>query len=342
MANDGEGVHLSKLTKDEDQYTSEHCGYHYAGKKEDDNPDGGAQTKRTKQQLFINQFPWITAIRIRGYTNCSGVLISPRHVLTAARCVLDISHFDIECLKGNERKLKAKPGEFTVQVGSRCTNPNDEFCEHMWTTVEKVTYHENFDECALQDDIAVLELKENVDPNVGSPICMPSSSEAVQKNPSFITSGFGLPRGPKGKAKIPYHKLLNVYMRTKDKLIFTAVPPGEGICETDIGGPLFNEGETNTLLGVESTDSPWDGGHKWINSPWIDGKHWDMCALQHIHTAFTDVRSYKRWICTKTGVCSKDAETSTDTEVNDKDMCNFSSGLLLPLFLHVLVLAATF
>ncbi|VDP03737.1 unnamed protein product [Heligmosomoides polygyrus] len=159
---------------------------------------------------------------------------------------------------------------------------------------QQVACHEDFDECTFTNDIAVVELEEDVNSTAGIPICMPGDSDQVQKSPLFISSAFGQSRGQKGKHKTPYHVLRNYYLRTKHKHIHTAVPPKIRICESDMGGPLFNKGETSTLMGiashgntcdenVEGSDQdPWDSQISADDSPWNDDEKWDMCELKYV------------------------------------------------------------
>lgn len=93
---------------------------------------------------------------------------------------------------------------------------------------------------------------------------------------------------------------------------------------------------------VESNDDqdPWDSQISAEDSPWNDDEKWDMCELKYVHTSFVDLRSYRRWICSTTGVCPKDAESASDGEFEDRDACENSGNLPLLNSLQIFVLAS--
>lgn len=121
----------------------------------------------------LGQFPWITRL---GYQvddgldwMCGGVLISDRHVVTAAHCV-DFGDYDIEL-------VKVRMGEYDSRQDPDC---DDNTCAPPVQDREpkNITVHPSFQDPPFHNDIAVIELNEPVDLNdYVVPICLPREAE---------------------------------------------------------------------------------------------------------------------------------------------------------------------
>ncbi|KAK6050820.1 hypothetical protein COOONC_11675, partial [Cooperia oncophora] len=129
------------------------------------------------------------------------------------------------------------------------------------TFLTKVHYHEQYDGCTHENDIAIIELDENVSESEATPICMPTRNQAIDFDLTVVGGGA---RGPnendKSQDPIGLQKLNVTFLQTRNKVIDVLLPLKAGICPGDSGGALIQTNGDNRFiqLGVMSRGNSCD------------------------------------------------------------------------------------
>lgn len=121
------------------------------------------------------EWPWMAAVIRQGYLRifCGGVLISDRHILSAAHCYFKI----------NKNEITVRLGEYNFQEKNE-TRARD-------FRIVEVYQHPDFDETTFENDISILKLHERVIFNSYIwPVCMPSNEDTFEGNVGIVT-GWG-------------------------------------------------------------------------------------------------------------------------------------------------------
>jgi trypsin len=219
----------------------------------------------------IDKYPWQVALAIptpEGNEFCGGSLIAERWVLTAAHCFA---------------------GSAEPERSATKTNVTNYESEGVWSGVERVYVHEEYDNTSFKNDIALVKLKA---PALGQPVAL--AARALQLSPceELAVTGWGrtadkptAPLSPVlrvGQVPLVSNETCNKPESYGGRIAGTMLCAGfhEGgvdACQGDSGGPLvFEGGREPVLVGVVSSG--------------------DGCAQKRKYGIYTRVSSFRDWI----------------------------------------------
>ncbi|KAB7496431.1 Serine protease easter [Armadillidium nasatum] len=119
--------------------------------------------------------PWNIAMYNNGRFHCGGTLISSRHILTAAHCVI---------------KSRRRPEKLKLSIGDWDINSNLDG-PSLQGEIVKIVTHPGYSTHTLKYDVAVLTLKENVQfTDTIVPICLPEADFDLEGQ-LITVSGWG-------------------------------------------------------------------------------------------------------------------------------------------------------
>jgi len=228
-----------------------------------------------------NQWPWQVALFIDDAWFCGGALISENWVVTAAHCADGASYFDVMA------------GAHDVRASSE---PN---------RVEITSYngivHENYDDWALVNDIALVELPTPITFNdYIKPACLPSVGDTADVDELVTCTGWGKPSDSAGGIApklrmvsdlpvISNAECDSVYGIVGDGVVCIDTTGGKGTCNGDSGGPLNMKAEVKAA------------GQQWKQVGVVSFGASSGCEVG-LPSGFTRTEYFLDWISDNSGV----------------------------------------
>jgi len=207
---------------------------------------GGTETE-------INEYPWQVAMYFGGNFRCGASLISDRWVLSAAHCISS----------KNANSYKLVLGEH--QIGT------SDDTESYSMLVEKVIVHGSYNEKTLNNDYALLKLKDTIDFTKFEhirPVCLPSSDAGDFDGLTAVVSGWGTTSSGGSLSKVLLEAEVEVLSNKEcisdygytssdltTKMMCAGVEEGgKDACQGDSGGPLVTCGDGDGVTPGENYD----------------------------------------------------------------------------------------
>ncbi|XP_035877226.1 transmembrane protease serine 11B-like [Phyllostomus discolor] len=228
------------------------------------------------KNAHVGAWPWQASMQWKGEHHCGASLISSRWLLSAAHCFVK----------------RNNSGDWTVNFGTLLNEP------YMTRKVQNIISHENFSMAGIRDDIALVQLAEEISfSKYVRSICLPEATLKLSENDSVVVTGWGTlsMNGPlpntlqEAFVNTIDNKVCNApYALSNlvtDKMLCAGYMSGKAdACQKDSGGPLAYPDSRKIwyLVGIVS---------------WGDG-----CAKKNKPGVYTRVTAYRDWITSKTGL----------------------------------------
>jgi len=213
--------------------------------------------------IEIQAAPWAVFVRqttSTGSLQCSGTIVDPLHVVTAAHCVYDLS--------GQEASITS----LTVRAGiSSYSNPGGADAEQD-RGVASLRVHPGYQWStgASADDVAVLALSDPLDVSGSAvqAVALPNAGEVLPPHASVALAGFGreVPTSPPNGSLNWWTATTgdpdncggysNSVIPDDDAVAICASSPSNSVCTGDSGSGLVTTSGTPTLVGIASAGPP--------------------------------------------------------------------------------------
>lgn len=171
-------------------------------------------------------YPAVGALTRGGFTHCSGTLISPTRVVTAAHCLTGVS-----------------PSSLRFTLGARVSKPDAVL------RVVSVTPHPQYDRARLTNDIGYIDLAQSAPV---SPMRLLPSLDSSFVGSEFVFVGYGVNNGF-NQTGAGLKRVVKMPISQISATQFAFSTAGKNTCNGDSGGPAFAQvGGQLLLAGVTS------------------------------------------------------------------------------------------
>jgi len=197
-----------------------------------------------------HEYPWMVALVARGRNEpfCGGSLITERHVLTAAHCMIN---------KKDGRIWDA----WIIQVLLFKHRTDGSDLDYNPYDVSNIENHD-YRPFVHYNDFSILTIDRPVHPSFLMPVCLPADTNKKYEGQVATATGWGQLRlgGPRPEVlqevdvTVTTNKVCKAaYPALRDSIQICAMAPGKDACKADSGGPLIVEENGRwTLVGVTS------------------------------------------------------------------------------------------
>ncbi|KAJ1726172.1 hypothetical protein LPJ61_005371 [Coemansia biformis] len=242
-----------------------------------------------------NDFKFVAYLRMTsavGSTMCTGSLIAPNVVLTAAHCTFD----------GTGKTFESSG----ARVSFSHTVPSPDLTS-AWYSVKQIYVNPTFRPSTLSNDLALFVLDSPIPSSVATPIKIYTGS--VNTSTPIAAAGYGM-TSPTSSQSIPPQLMevglgvgndsfckSNSYGYNPEYLICTNGVGGKDTCQGDSGGPLVTSegaGGKTALLGVTSF------------APITADNPKGLCGVAGSTGFYVHISAYLDWISAATGLKAAD------------------------------------
>jgi len=226
-----------------------------------------------------HEYPWMVALLLKSGKEpfCGGSLITVKHVLTAAHCIIGTARNLQVVLYAHETLMETDSYRYDVLE-----------VENHKNYAGKVHY--------LYYDYSILTIDSSSHPSSLMPVCLPADTNTKYEGRLATATGWGdtLAQPAKVLMEVDLRVISDEvckdkYPALRDSIQICAIAPGKDACSGDSGGPLIVEENGRwTLVGVTSFSHPHGS-----------------CALPGVPGVYAEVTGVMDWIRKHTsGACT--------------------------------------